>query len=121
MSSPNTKNTTKKKLLEILTKNPDVTTYQELACCSGISRTCFYKRQFNEDPDINDALNKNKINIKMSLKKKWNNSGNFSAELCLFKLNATPEELRALQLRHSEVEENTEKTEYDIREKLYNE
>jgi hypothetical protein len=107
MGTACTKTTNKKTLLELIEKNKGITNYSELAIHAGVHRTHLSKKKFTEDQDINEAIQKNCVNIKMSLKKKWYDSGNFSAELCLFKLLATKDERDALTFSKTTVLEES--------------
>ena len=89
----------KKKIVEAIEKNKLI--FVEDCCAySGISDPTFYTKfpvgsdDFN---DITELLEKNKIAIKVSLRKKWHESNCATRQMALYKLCSTKEEHRLLQ------------------------
>lgn len=68
-------------------------------------KTAFYDHFPNESNDykeIDDALTKNKVEVKSSLRSKWYKSNAPALQLALYKLIATNEERRALSMNSIE-------------------
>lgn len=59
----------------------------------------YYKKMFEE-------LEKNRIELKVSMRSKWYKSNAPALQMALMKLIATPEELKKLSMQHSEIESN---------------
>lgn len=66
----------------------------------------FYKRMFEE-------LERNRIELKVSMRSKWYNSNAPALQMALMKLIASPEELRRLSMQH-QVNEEAEKPIFKI-------
>jgi hypothetical protein len=64
------------------------------------NETDYYKRLF-------EALEKNRTELKVSMRSKWYKSNAPALQMALMKLIATPEELRKLSMQHIESENNT--------------
>ncbi len=74
----------------------------------GISHSTFYEHfsEFSEHlKEIEQALLKNKIDLKVGLRKKWRDSENATLQLALYKLVCTNEERQALQMNSAFPEE----------------
>ena len=56
----------------------------------------------NDYKDIAEALNRNKIEVKTSLRSKWYKSNAAPLQLALYKLIANPDEHRALQMNYQD-------------------
>lgn len=63
----------------------------------------------NDYKDIAEALNRNKIEVKTSLRSKWYKSNAAPLQLALYKLIANPDEHRALQMNYQDHTTNGEK------------
>ena len=59
----------------------------------------YYKRMF-------EALEKNRTELKVSMRSKWYKSNAPALQMALMKLIATPEELRKLSMNHTDVTTN---------------
>ena len=73
------------------------------------SKPTFYEHFPNESDgykDIQEALTKNKVEIKTSLRSKWYKSNSAPLQLALYKLIASPEEHRSLQMNYQDVTSN---------------
>jgi len=70
------------------------------------ARSTFFEH-FSDESDyrkeIDDALNKNRIEVKASMRSKWYKSKASALQLALYKLICTPEERRALSMQHQEI------------------
>lgn len=69
------------------------------------AKPTFYEHFPNESNDykeIQDALTKNKIEVKSSLRSKWYKSNSAPLQLALYKLISTPEEHKALQMQYQD-------------------
>jgi len=77
---------TKRKLVFI----DEVVSY--LPCC----RTTFHDLGLNKTDTIKAALNKNKVDLKAGMRKKWYESDNATKQLALYKLIGTDEEAHRL-------------------------
>jgi hypothetical protein len=69
-------------------------------------KTAFYEHFPNESNDYKilfELLEKNRIEIKTSLRSKWYKSNASALQLALYKLIATPEEHRALQMNYTDA------------------
>jgi len=95
----------KKQALEAIQKHrlffiQDVVAY--LPC----ARSTFYEH-FPDESDyrkeLNEAPNKNCIEVKASMRSKWYKSESAALQLALYKLICTPEERRALSMQHQEI------------------
>ena len=69
------------------------------------TKTTFYEHKLHESNAIKEALEKNKVEIKTSMRSKWYKSNAPALQMALMKLIATPEELRKLSMTHTAVEE----------------
>jgi len=70
----------------------------------GISTSTFYEHfpQFSEQSkEIEQALLKNKIDLKVGLRRKWRDSENATLQLALYKLVCTHEERQALSMNQA--------------------
>jgi hypothetical protein len=74
----------------------------ELCCFLPFSRPTFYGHKLNTNEEILTALNRNKVIIKHSMRKKWLQSDNPVLQVSLYKLLSTDEELRSLSMQNIE-------------------
>jgi|GEM_PF-1290683 len=80
----------------------------DISAYLGISTSTFYEHfpQFSQQlKEIEQALLKNKIDLKVGLRKKWRDSENATLQLALYKLVSTTEERQALQMNSAFPEE----------------
>jgi hypothetical protein len=71
-------------------------------------KTAFYEHFPNETNNYKkmlDALEKNRTELKVSMRSKWYKSNAPALQMALMKLIATPEELRKLSMNHQVTEE----------------
>lgn len=87
---------------------------EDVCAYMGINKTTFYRHlpvdsdEFNE---LRDLLDKNCIDIKVGLRKKWFDSDNATLQMALYKLTSTDIEHRKLQQNYSDVTTKGEKIE----------
>ena len=74
----------------------------DVAPMIGISRQTFYDHGLDKLDDIKEALTKNRIEVKSSLRSKWYQSDNPTLQLALMKLISTDEELKKLAMQYTE-------------------
>jgi hypothetical protein len=74
----------------------------DVAPMIGISRQTFYDHGLDKLDDIKEALTKNRIEVKSSLRSKWYQSENPTLQLALMKLISTDEELKKLAMQYTE-------------------
>lgn len=84
-----------KKSLEVIQKHKlyfieDVVSF--LPC----TKPTFYEHKLNESNAIKEALEKNRVKVKTSLRSKWYKSDNPTLQMGLYKLIGTPEEAERL-------------------------
>lgn len=80
-----------KKALKAIKEHNLVFTDEVFVFC-GCSRRCYYDHKVHELHTIKDALEENKINTKLALRKKWRDSDNATVQIALYKLIGTDEE-----------------------------
>lgn len=68
-----------------------------------VSRVTLWNKGVTEDEDVIEALNENKINIKVGLRQKWYKSNNASLQISLYKLAGTAEERDILNSQKIDV------------------
>lgn len=68
-----------------------------------ISTSTFYNHELEKVEEIREALSENKIQIKISLRNKWYNSGNATLQILLYRLLADDEERRRISQQYLEV------------------
>jgi hypothetical protein len=71
-------------------------------------KSTFYEHFPNESDNYKkmlEALEKNRIELKVSMRSKWYKSNAPALQMALMKLIATPEELRKLSMNHQVTEE----------------
>jgi len=67
------------------------------------SRATFYNHGLDKLDTIKDALSKNKINIKVSMRNKWYQSENATLQVALMKMIATDDEAHRLNGSRQEI------------------
>jgi hypothetical protein len=67
----------------------------------------YYKRMF-------EALEKNRTELKVSMRSKWYKSNSPALQMALMKIIATPEELKKLSMHHSDVTTNGKEIQQNI-------
>ena len=100
----------KQKAIEAIKKNKLIF-IEDIAAMLGINKTTLYNHFPIDTDDFNELttlLNENKINLKVSLRKKWFDSDNATTQMALYKLCSTPEEHKKLQQNYTDVTSNNE-------------
>lgn len=95
----------KQKAIEAIEKNKLIFV-EDVCAYIGISKPTFYdhfKVDSNDFNFLSDLLEKNKISLKVSIRKKWFDSNRDTGLMALYKLCSTPEEHRKLQQNYSEL------------------
>lgn len=77
----------------------------------GISTTRFYQLELEKVEAIKEALEKNKVDVKVGLRKKWWESDSTVAQLLLFKLVASDDERKRVSQQYSDITTTGEKIE----------
>jgi hypothetical protein len=67
-------------------------------------KTTFYERKLNEANSLKEALEENKINTKVGLRKKWYESDNATVQIALYKLISTDEENDRINSQKSTID-----------------
>lgn len=98
----------KKKALEAI-KNNKLFFMEDVIAYLPCQRTTFYDTlKLNKDPDIVDSLEKNRVDIKVAMRKKWFDSDHPALQMGLYKLIGTDDEADRLgnkqKLEHSSDE-----------------
>lgn len=68
-----------------------------------------FPNESNDYKDIQEALTKNKVEVKTSLRSKWYKSNSAPLQLALYKLIANPDEHKALQMQYNDHTSQGEK------------
>ena len=101
----------KQKAIEAINKNKLIFV-EDICAMIGISKPCFYdhfvvgSNDFNE---LSSLLDKNKIDLKVGLRKKWFESDNATTQMALYKLCSTEIEHKKLQQNYSDITTKGEK------------
>lgn len=86
-----------------------------------ISKTTFYEffpTESNETNELKDILELNRVSLKVSMRKKWQDNPAPALQMALMKLIATPEELKKLSMQFIESENTNVNKNFDI-SKIY--
>ena len=70
------------------------------------SRATFYNHNLDKLDTIKDALSKNKIDIKVSMRNKWYKSESATLQIALMKMIATEDEAHRLNGSRQEIKHN---------------
>ena len=87
---------------------------EDVCAYLGINKSTFYRHlpiESNEYNDLRDLLDKNCIDIKVGLRKKWFDSDNATLQMALYKLTSTDIEHKKLQQNYSDITTKGEKIE----------
>jgi len=85
--------------LDIISKDKDIVSIQDLISCLPCQSSTFYSVFPADSQDlaiIKASIDQNKISIKKDLRKKWQAGDNVTAQISLYKLLSTPDELQRL-------------------------
>ena len=113
------KNKLYKQALEVIDKHKlffveDVVAYMP---CDKTTLYRYFPPESNEYNDIKEALDKNKTEIKVSMRSKWYKSDNPTLQMGLMKLIGTDEEAHRLNGSHQKIDQKTEVTTYTPEER----
>ena len=95
----------KAKAIEAIDKNKLIFV-EDICAYIGISKPTFYDHFKVDSDDFNeltDMLEKNKIQLKTAIRKKWFDSDRDTGLMALYKLCSTPEEHKKLQQNYTDV------------------
>lgn len=98
-----------KKSLEVIAKYKLVF-IDEISPLIGISNATFYNHQLEKLDTIKDALQKNKVELKAGLRKKWYESTAPATQIALYKLIGTDEESDRINSQQTKVTGNLKTT-----------
>jgi len=68
-----------------------------------IARSTFYEWGLDKSDELKEMLDKNRTEIKTALRSKWYKSNAPALQLALYKLIASPDEHRSLQMNYQDV------------------
>jgi hypothetical protein len=91
---------------------------EDIVALLPCDKTTFYrlfKTDSNEYNELKELLDAEKINIKVSLRKKWFVSDSPALQMALMKLLATSEELKKLSMQYIESENTNVNKNFDIK------
>lgn len=74
--------------------------------CSKPTFYDFFPPDSNELNELKELLEKNRVELKVSMRSKWYKSNAPALQMALMKLIATPEELKKLSMQYQESENN---------------
>lgn len=87
---------------------------EDVCAYLGLAKSTFYIHiplGSNESNELRDLLEKNKIDIKVGLRKKWYDSDNATLQMALYKLTSTDIEHKKLQQNYSDITTKGDKIE----------
>jgi len=102
----------KQKAIEAIEKNKLIFV-EDVCAYIGISKPCFYdhfKVDSNDFNELSEILEKNKIQLKTAIRKKWFDSDRDTGLMALYKLCSTPEEHKKLQQNYVDLSAETKQT-----------
>ena len=76
---------------------------EDVVAYISCSRATFYNHGLDKLDTIKDALGKNKINVKVSMRNKWYKSENATLQVALMKMIATDDEAHRLNGSRQEI------------------
>ena len=84
---------------------------EDVCAYLGLAKSTFYIHiplESNESNELRELLEKNKIDIKIGLRKKWFDSDNATLQMALYKLTSTDTEHKKLQQNYIADNEDKE-------------
>ena len=94
---------------QIITENEDIVFIEDVAVHCGVAKSTFYSYFPNSSDEMNELkekLRKNKIMLKLKLRKKWLAADNPTLNVCLYKLLSNEHERELLADRVHQDGEN---------------
>lgn len=88
---------------------------QDIFAYVGFSKRAFYDHKLQECNAIKSELDKNRVNMKIEMRKKWYDSDNATLQIGLMKLIANDEEAHRLNGTKREVKHDTTDKEINIK------
>lgn len=82
--------------------------------CSKPTFYSFFPLDSNELDELKELLEKNRTELKVSMRSKWYKSNSPALQMALMKLIATPEELKKLSMHYQESETNVNLNNFNI-------
>jgi ACT domain-containing protein len=79
---------------------------EDVVAYVSCSRATFYNHNLDKLDTIKDALSKNKIDIKVSMRNKWYKSESATLQIALMKMIATDDEAHRLNGSRQEIKHN---------------
>jgi len=73
-------------------------------------KNAFYDHKLNESNELKELLENNRINVKIKLRKKWQDSDNATLQMALMKLVCSTDERKRLSMEYKEEEHKGEIT-----------
>lgn len=95
----------KKKAIEAINRSK-LLFVEDICAHIGINKTTYYVHfpiDSNDNNELSEMLEKNKIDLKVGMRKKWYDSENATMQMALYKLCSTPEEHKKLQQNYSDI------------------
>jgi hypothetical protein len=84
--------------------------------CNKTTFYDFFPAASDELNELKELLNKNRTELKVSMRSKWYNSNAPALQMALMKLIATPEELKKLSMTFVESENTNRNENFDIKD-----
>ena len=106
----------KQKAIEAIEKNKLIFIV-DICAFIGIAKSTYYEHftiGSDDSNELSDLLEKNKITLKVSIRKKWFDSNRDTGLMALYKLCSTPEEHKKLQQNYTDHTTGGEKLKVDI-------
>ena len=101
----------KQKAIEAIDKNKLIFV-EDICAYIGINKTTYYVHfpiDSNDNNELSELLEKNKIALKVGMRKKWYDSENATMQMALYKLCSTDIEHKKLQQNYTDVTSKDEK------------
>ena len=106
----------KKKAIEAIEKNKLIFV-EDICAYIGISKPTFYTHfpvELDDFNELSEMLEKNKIALKVGMRKKWFDSDNATMQMALYKLCSTDIEHKKLQMNYTDITTDGESIKPDI-------
>jgi hypothetical protein len=100
----------KAKAIEAIEKNKLIFV-EDICAYIGVAKSTYYEHfpiDSDDSNDLSELLEKNKIQLKTAIRKKWFDSERDTGLMALYKLCSTPEEHKKLQQNYVDVNANVQ-------------